>query len=87
MNNNLVILFCLLILALFFWKKLVLEQVLSDTQQIVNKIDFLVESRISILKPAEKFFQAAMEERIPPSLRRPQPNTGVVNIKVSNLPY
>ena len=52
---------------------------------MINKVSFLIDSKIAILKPAEKFFQAAMEERILPSQRRPQPAPGIVDLMVSNI--
>ena len=79
------ILFCAALFALLFWEIQLLDNYQKDTQLVINKVTFLVDSKIEILKPAEKFFQAAMEERILPSQRRPRPAAGVIDIKVSNI--
>ena len=76
-----------MLFALFFWEKIILDNYQSNTELVINKVIFLVDSRVAVLKPAEKFFQAAMEERILPSQRRPQPPAGVIDVKVSNIHY
>ena len=83
-DNNIVIVACIAIFALFFVQNIQVKTYEEHTIQTINKVQYLLDSRVAILKPAEKFYQAAMQERLPVALRRPQVVDPFVNITISS---
>ena len=51
-TNNFVLIASIAIFILFFWSGALLNTYKSDVQLVINKINYLLDSRIAILKPA-----------------------------------
>ena len=82
LENNFIILACLIILAVFYTGNSSLDRYEQDMQLALMKTQNLINSRITVLKPAKGFYQAAMEERIPLALRRQSTVSSSIHIKV-----
>ena len=70
--------------ALFFWQMILIQDYQTNVRNVLDKITLMFESKVDILRPAEKFFQQAMQELIPPSQRTPLPTPSVIHINTNS---
>jgi hypothetical protein len=86
-TNNALILMSLGIMCFYFLQANLLTGYRSNVEQVLQKYSFIQNSIINIAKPAEKFFQAAMKEILPPEQRRAQSASSVYTIDTNYIRY
>jgi hypothetical protein len=76
---------CLCILSFYVVQSSMQSTYLSNVKNVLNKYNFIQNAILNIAKPAEKYFQAAMEETLPPAQRSAQTANPIESLGTSIL--